>query len=370
MTDGVTSRIGLGLLALFLVMSAARDVFFGWVFQSTDVFAVTALVFMATAMIFGGLTLRERGRWRGSLRHLRTILAVNVLTAAAWLAYLWAVKLIEPAVASTIWSGVGPLVVAALAVRASSHGTDRSPAVAETFTAVERVAYLGLLTTLVFMAVVAGTGHSGIAAVNPWRTTAGIALAAGSGAAIAVAILGTKRLHDAGFSARQVVALRFCLLIAVAGVVAIPGFAGDGSAAAVSPGGDTVGVAQRFADAARLIPAGLLLIALPIYALQAAVERLRPMTVEIIAALGPPLVFALQVFDGRIQFSPLTFAGVVSYSLCTSVAVLGRLVPLTQRATSVLAPSRRRANTGSAEHQHGRDPTGIDKEPSSEAPAL
>jgi hypothetical protein len=328
-TPGVTGRVGLGLLALFLAMSAARDVYFGWVFQSTNVFAVTALVFMATAMIFGGLTLREAKRWRGSLRHVRTILAVNVLTAAAWLAYLWAVKLIEPAVANTLWSGVGPLVIAALAVRASNAGTDRGRVVAESFGTVERVAHLGLLATLVFVAVAAATGHSGISVGGPWRTLAGIGLAVGSGGAIAVAILGTKHLHNAGFSARQLVALRFCVLIAVAAMFAIPGV-GDGGAASV--GGNAVGVAQRFADAARLIPAGLLLIALPIYALQAAVERLRPMTVEIVVALGPPLVFALQAFDGRIRFSPLTLAGVVSYSLCTCVALLGRLVSRTTRA--------------------------------------
>lgn len=327
MSDGAGTRVGLGLVAVFVAMSAARDVFFAWVFQGTNVFAVTALVFGATAMIFGGLSLRERRRWQGSLRYLRTILAVNVLTAAAWLAYLWAVKLLEPAVANTIWSGVGPLVVASLAARA--HRDRRGPrrAMAETFSPLERLAYIGLFATLVFLAVAAVTGHSGIPAAAPWRITAGVALAAGSGAAIAVAILGTKQLHEASFSARQVVALRFCVLVGIAAIAGVAGVGGDGATSALVSGPDSAGTLQRFAGAARLIPAGLLLIALPIYALQAAVVRLRPMTVEAIAALGPPLVLALQAFDGRLHFSSFTLAGVAGYTLCTGVAVAARLVP-------------------------------------------
>jgi hypothetical protein len=303
------------LVAVFLAMSAARDVFFAWVFQGTDVFAVTALVFGTTAVMFCGLSLRERPRWQHGLRYLKTIVAVNVLTAVAWLAYLWAVKLLEPAVASTIWAGVGPLAVARLARHAPSHRRRVAPA--ETFGMVERVAHLGLVGTLGFLAVAAVTGHSGIAAA-PWRTAIGVGLAVGSGVAIAVAIVVTKQLHDARFSARQVVAVRFCLLIIVAGAAGLVGVAGAGSGIASAP--------QRFASAARLIPAGLLLVTLPIYALQAAVVRLRPMTVEAVAALGPPLVFALQAFDGRLRFSAFTLAGVISYALCTGVAAAARLL--------------------------------------------
>lgn len=317
MIDGAGARAGLVLLAIFLALSSTRDVFFAWVFQGADVFAVTALVFAASVAIFGVLSLRERRRWQGSLRHLRPILAMNVLTALAWLAYLWAVKLLEPAVANTIWSGVGPLAVASLARRASGDPLRRRLASAETFQTLERLAHLGMLATLAFLAITAVTGHSGISAADPWRTSAGVVLAAGSGIAIAVAILVTKQLHEADFSAHQVLALRFCLLVAIA---ALAGLAGVGEAGAIAPG-----ASQRFTGAAPLIPAGLLLVALPIYALQAAVVRLRPMTVEAVAALGPPLVFALQAFDGRLHFSPFTMAGVVGYALCTSVAAAARL---------------------------------------------
>ncbi|HEU4733005.1 MAG TPA: hypothetical protein VFT22_34160 [Kofleriaceae bacterium] len=314
MTGRDASRAGLVLVAVFLAMSAARDVFFAKVFQGIDVFAVTALVFGATAVLFAGSTLRDRRQWRRSERELPSILAVNALTAAAWLSYLWAVKLLEPAVANTIWSGVGPLTVASLAARAPGA---RRTAPAEPFSGLERLAHLGMLGTLVFLAVAAIGGHSGISTTAPWRTAAGVALAAGSGVAIAVAIVVTKRLHDAGLSARQVVALRFCLLVIVAGLAGIAGL-GGGSAG-------LTGAGQRFTDAAHLVPAGLVLVALPIYALQAAVVRLRPMTIEAIAALGPPLVFALQAFDGRLHFSSFTLAGVMGYAACTILAAAARL---------------------------------------------
>ena len=319
MTSGGGTRTGLGLLALFLAMSATRDVFFAWVFQIADVFTVTALVFGAASALFVVLTWHERRQRQRAPQHLRQIVAVNVLTAAAWLAYLWAIKLLEPAVASTIWSGAGPLVVAALATRAPGR-LHLGPA--ESFRRLERLAHLGILGTIAFLGAIAVSGRSGGAVADPWQATAGVALAAGSGAVIAVAILVTKQLHDADFSAGHVLALRFWLLVVVAAGAGLVGL-GDPDDA----GAGLADAGRRFGDAVHLIPAGLLLISLPIYAMQAAVVRLRPMTVEAVAALGPPLVFMLQAFDGRLSFSPFTMAGVASYALCTTVAVIARLVP-------------------------------------------
>ncbi len=334
-----SARAGPWLLAGFVAASALRDVFLAAELQRHDVFEVAVIVFAATSLLFAGASVLDGEPWRPLLARWRTIAAVNALTAVAWLSYLRAVALLEPAIASTIWAGTGPLLVAWQAARGhplAGRGMDRAAydaheAVSERPRRARRPgARRGLqllAASLVYLALVATTRRSGLPTASPWSAALlGTGLAAMSGAAIAWAIVLTKGLHEHSVSARQVVAIRFVALVVVAGALTAPR---AGSLLASMPG--------SIGDIGALAILGLLTIALPIYAVQMAVVALPPLTVELVVAMAPVATFALQLLDGRLRFSGATLLGLIVY-----------VVALTWVLASMATTRARR--TGSARH--------------------
>ena len=134
------------------------------------------------------------------------------------------------------------------------------------------------------------------------ETTALLGLAAllVSGASITVSLLYCKRLHDHGVNAEVVTSVRYVLLILIAaGVVWHKGgFGGIG----------TVG------EAATLTALATILMVLPLYAFQVGIALTAPLTANVLRALGPVFVFALQQIDGRLTYSTPTLIGILAYS--------------------------------------------------------
>ena len=54
---------------------------------------------------------------------------------------------------------------------------------------------------------------------------------------------------------------------------------------------------------------------LPLYAMQVGTALTAPLTAQIIRALGPVLVFALEQFDGRLHYSAPVLACILAYSV-------------------------------------------------------
>jgi hypothetical protein len=55
-------------------------------------------------------------------------------------------------------------------------------------------------------------------------------------------------------------------------------------------------------------------IVLPLYAYQLGIGRTTPLTAQVIRALGPVFVFAMEQFDGRLHYSLPTLACILVYS--------------------------------------------------------
>ena len=121
-----------------------------------------------------------------------------------------------------------------------------------------------------------------------------------SGASITVSLLYCKRLHDHGVNAEVVTSVRYGLLILIAaGVVWHKGGLG---------GIGTVG------EAAMLTALATILMVLPLYAFQVGIALTAPLTANVLRALGPVFVFALQQIDGRLTYSTPTLIGILAYS--------------------------------------------------------
>jgi drug/metabolite transporter (DMT)-like permease len=279
------------LVFTFCLSQALRDVYFGHVFQRIDVFAVILVAFSLSTLGFGALVAIRSPAQLARLRgQLAAVLAVNLTTALAWSCYFFALARLEPAVVNTVHSGMGPLTVLALAACGSALARPRP------LRRGERLAHAGVALSLVALGAVVLAGGSAL----PQADLAALLLLVVSGASITVSLLYCKRLHDRGIGPEAVTAVRYLLLILLAGgFIAWRG--GDGG---IADGGELVTLA--LASAA--------LIVLPLFALQVGIAATPPLTAHVIRSLGPACVFALQQLDGRLACSASTLACILAYS--------------------------------------------------------
>jgi hypothetical protein len=144
------------------------------------------------------------------------------------------------------------------------------------------------------------SGRSGLPAARGATDLVGLALLTVSGSSITISLLYSKRLHDQGVGAAAVTAVRYLLLILIAGSVEV-----------------SKGHIPGVADAGQLATLALsttALIVLPLFALQVGIAATAPLTAHIIRSLGPVCVFALEQIDGRVVYSMPTLICVVIYS--------------------------------------------------------
>ena len=297
----MSTLVGPLLVLLFAVTQALRDVYFGSVFQGVDFFAIILLTFTLSTIIFGVVALLRAPHQFARLRgHMPSVILANLTTALAWSCYFFGLTHLDPSVVNTIHSAMGPLTVVVL----GSFGIRlaQMPKVGW----IENLGYAGIAASIVGLWWVVLSGRSGLDVGNTSDTVLGLALLAVSGMSITVSLLYCKRLQDAGIGADTVTALRYlAIIVLAAGVAFWKGGLG---------GIDTVG------QGAALSAAAVVLIVLPLYALQVGIGRIAPLLSQIIRALGPIFVFALAQFDGRLHYSMPVLVCIVIYSVSVLVS--------------------------------------------------
>jgi len=298
--------IGALCVFVFVLCSAVRDVYFGGAFQSVSVFLVLLIAF--GSMTVAGLTVSA---WTGRAS-LRIVAAtpkdaamMNLATAGAWTCYFFALKSLDPAIVNTLFAGIGPFVVIALA--GSRFGIARP----SRSTLVQRLLQAGTVVTLIVLVWIVVSGRSGFQ-VGDGRMAFGSAmLALAAGALITVGHLFAKRLDERGAAPPALLGTRFFGLLAVAGC----GLAYEGM-----PGTTGIDTPGLFGVAA----AALLLIVMPVWFNQVGMAKISPLGARVITAFGPVLVFGLQQFDTRIAWSTETFLAVTVYSVLVTAANLSQ----------------------------------------------
>jgi drug/metabolite transporter (DMT)-like permease len=299
----MSEQAGLFLTAGFVLCGALRDVYFSRAFQAWSPLDVAALTFTLSTVLFLTITLAGGGarRLAALARWPRDILAINVTSATAWIAFLYALQNLEPALVQVMWAGSGPLVIQALervGVRLVEPARLR---------ALER----WCLVAIGLMVLLAGAvALLALSATDARSAALGVALTLLSGAAISVNILLCKRVHERGVAAAPLLSVRFIGVAVVA--LALAPLVRTGPSLWSSSALPTVaGVA-------------LLLIVLPLYLNQRGLALASPMTVRIVHAAGPVLVFAIQFLEGRLPASPWSLAVVVGYSASAVLSATAR----------------------------------------------
>jgi drug/metabolite transporter (DMT)-like permease len=320
MTTDATSRPAAaraeaaGFLAslAFTVLASVRDVYFGGLFQSTSPLGVAVTAFTLCVVVFLPIALaRGPESVRRLLRRPRELFWVNVSTGLAWIAFFHALRAIEPLLAQILFAGVGPLTV--VWVDRFVGLTRPAP-----LGAAERPIYLGLFVSLVLAACVALAGLSGTGPQAPGTAVRGVVLATGAGISISVSTVLSRRLSDGGVSPAALVSLRFVGAIVLAAVLALAGGPAPSAAALAPPGGLVT------AEGAVVLGAVLALIVLPIHVNQVGMSLASPLTVRAAMALGPVLIFVLQLVEGRLSPSPYSLAVGVLYGIFAVSAALAR----------------------------------------------
>jgi drug/metabolite transporter (DMT)-like permease len=289
------SWLGIGLVLVFCLSQAFRDVYFGHVFQDVDFVAVILLAFLCSTVLFTTIPLiRDPGSF-GKLRgYGRTVLMMNLTTALAWSCYFFGLTQLEPSVVNTIHSGMAPLTVVVLA--AFGFRLAKTDDVGRW----EAIGYAAIALSLVALCWVVLSGRSGLAGSAGTREWLGLGALLISGASITLSLLYSKRLQDHGVSSAVVTSVRYLALIAIA-------------AAVLLYKGRLAGI-HSLGEAATLSLLATILIVLPLYAFQVGIGLTAPLTANVLRSLGPVFVFALQPFDGRLSHSTPTLLCILAYS--------------------------------------------------------
>lgn len=298
-------NIGVIFILTFVGAVALRDVFFGGFFQQYDFYQVVLVAFALTTVVFGAVVVARRDQMRALMDAWRETIIVNLGTAAAWFCYLTALKLLEPAVVNAIHTGMGAIT---LMIMGQFGINIARPA---RITRLELGLWAGVLLTLVALSSVAVSGHSGLADRSLMENLAGLALAFVSGIFMAPTSETGKRMNEKGVHPASVLAVRQVALMLIAAVIVA---SGESTGTSITAPGTLVLVSV----------ASLLLIALPLYVLQHGLARTSALSIWVIQPLGPCLIFAAQLMDGRLHPSAWTLACLTSFSMLAIAANLAR----------------------------------------------
>lgn len=299
-TRGTDIRRGVVPLVGYAVLTAAMDVYAGNRFETLSPASIAAVSFTLTMLFFIGIEGRRQGfRQLAELRvHRRDLVAINFTTAVTWLATLYALDYLEPAIVNVLGLALGPVitVLAGPLLRRSS-----------TVLATEAVVSVGICVLLVGLVWVSFTGRSGLGGVTPRDAVIGLGFTLACAIGSSINIIYMKRLSEAGCDPRSVLAARFFLMSAVAWVL--------------------VAVEDEPNLGAALLPGAVVAVigvGLPIYVLQLGIKHSEPITTSLVISLSPLFAFTMQFADGRLRFSLFTLAGIVSVVALVAVGTVVR----------------------------------------------
>jgi len=294
--------IGLILLFLYNILTAAKGVFLGNFFQTIHPFLVLTFCFSLVIIFFSiynkikdGRTFATFGSFPGSLR---TILFLNLSAVIGWSGFYFALKLIEPAIVTSITSGSGPILTA---IFYSLIIKNRK------ITFFEWGIYSLIAFAMVFLVAETFLGFSAIQNVSSRNVLLGVTCAIICGAANVVNAVLSKELNQKGYSARQIIPVRFYLLI-VLGAILCP-----------TATWHTLGDMNVLTAAIVVSIFGL---AIPILCFQKGIEITNPLVAASVHATIPVFVLAAQLFDDRLVVSQHSVLGAICVTMFSLIAVV------------------------------------------------
>lgn len=288
----------------FVCLASVRDVYLGGLFQRTSppLIAIFAFIFgSAVFLAIGAASARQS--FAVLWQHWGVLLWVNISTASAWIAFLYALKLIEPSIVQILYSGIGPLSVIWIEAGLLTVG----PKIR--LTTSERLSFTAVAVTLLLSATVVVAGLSGVGQQPVGWAALGVFLAAFGGISISLSTMLCRQLNDAGVTPSVLLAFRFPMTVVSAAVVV-----------ALSP----TGLPRNLSWVDALVAVAALLIVIPNYVAQVAISLASPLTVRVVLAVAPVLIFLFQIVEGRLAASPYSLMAAILYGFAAIGAAVAR----------------------------------------------
>lgn len=298
------AQFGISCCLLFITIEAFQAVYLGSIFQNVDSFLIGTWVFGLSVVgaILVTAICRPGELW-ASVRAWKLVAVLNLFAAVTWSTYFIAIQLIEPAVVFTVFSGMVPLGTIILA----RLGIPEAQSSNNLFV---RLGNAMILLAIFVLAAITAFGLSGFARGSWAIGLAGVCLAAISGACTACVILYSFKLNDRGVGPLAQFGFRFLLYTVLAFLAFLVGI-------------DAKDVSTPIFELLEIVLIGLVVIAYPLYLVQRAVQLVSVSTIAAFAALGPALVFAMQLIEGRVEHSSATLIGLAIYLIGAMIAVYG-----------------------------------------------
>lgn len=288
----------------FVCFASVRDVYLGGLFQRVSPPLIAIFAFILCSAVFlpvGAVNARQSFTVLWQQR--RVLLWVNIATACAWIAFLHALKLIEPSVVQILFFGIGPLSVIWIEGSLLAVGPNIR------LTTAEWLSFMALAATLLLSVAVVLAGFSGVGQVPVGRAVLGVLLAAFAGVSISVSTMLCRKLNDAGVAPSALLAFRFPMTVVAAAVVV-----------ALSP----AGLPRDLSWIDALVAVAAVLIVIPNYVNQLAISLASPLTVRVVLAVAPVLIFFLQIAEGRLVASPYSLMAAILYGFAATAAAVAR----------------------------------------------
>ncbi|KMW59735.1 hypothetical protein AIOL_004718 [Candidatus Rhodobacter oscarellae] len=287
------AAFGVALTCFYVVLEATQFVYLGGLFQRIDPFLFGLIVFGGTAVGFTGWTWLVRPKEIAAARaHFKHVVLLNLCALVTFMSYLVSVQLIEPAITYSISSGMMPLsaLVFAWFGVTKGGGLRNWSELAGTVVIFAGVVYLSIATL---------SGWSGFVRGGIWQGALGVATAMLDGVFFTLILALSGRLNAAGVGPAAVMGLRLLLYTVATGAVAAV------TAQSMTP----LPIWQLLG----LCALGFVLAVPPLYVLQRAVALVSTFTIAVLTALGPIVIFGLQILEGRVAFATATLIGLSLY---------------------------------------------------------
>lgn len=283
---------GLLFVALYVLVSAAGEVYAAAYFQHANVWITLLLSFGVVSTAFNVLACREDTGVRAlGKSSILALVSLNCVTAISWLGLFVGLKYAEPAIVVTFMVALGPTATVWLNTLIRRQGVPPKSDI---------IASLLIAAVGSYMIWIMASGNAGI----EWgpRSSFGVFLAIVAGLSLSAAGILVKLLFDRGLSSQQVLAHRF-----YGAIFLLLGLSDHSS------------ILHEVSNHwAAIVLIALSTIVIPLLLVQEGIRRVEPLTVNMVLSMAPIVTFLLQYFDSRIVPSFYTFAGNV---LITAIAM-------------------------------------------------
>ncbi len=297
---------GILLILLFDLFSAAKEVYAANLLQDIPPYFMIFVCFLITAAYFNFIKVKNiSSHWELIQKNWKDVFWLNVSTFGSWFGFFYAIKFIEPAVATTITIAVGPLLTV-------SVGHYLRPG-SQVFRS-EMVSSIGIFLSIVLLGLITYFGKSGMGELNKFHSLVGLLAAFICGISMVGNTFFGKRLNEKGWSAAQVMTVRFFILLIISGSLCWV---------------HTDGIDLFFSNAMSLVLIAILGLIIPLYCLQLGIERTEPIIVSLVLSIVPLFTFLIQFMDRRLTSSIYSLSTIVLVLAFILFGILGRYRKLT-----------------------------------------